>query len=102
MKCGSALRFRFTTALWVSEWYAADVPRQLLGLAAVTRRHPLSVVRRSMCQRDASSSETSSSTTSQRIGREVYDIAFIMDADGVLLELLNPKLTLDSDMPQAW
>eukprot|EP00752_Nemacystus_decipiens_P018377 g16486.t1 len=37
----------------------------------------------------------------QRIGQDVFDLAFIMDADGVLLELLHKKDTLDVDMPQA-
>lgn len=39
---------------------------------------------------------------SQRIGQEVFDLAFIMDADGVLLELVHRKATLDIHMPQAW
>lgn len=38
----------------------------------------------------------------KRIGQDVYDVAFITDADGVLLELLHRKITLDMDMPQAW
>lgn len=38
----------------------------------------------------------------QRIGQDIYDLAFIMDADGVLLELVHKKDTLAVDMPQAW
>lgn len=38
----------------------------------------------------------------QRIGQDVVDLAFIMDADGVLLELIHRKFTLDTEMPQAW
>lgn len=38
----------------------------------------------------------------QRIGQEIFDLAFVMDADGVLLELVHKKDTLDIDMPQAW
>lgn len=38
----------------------------------------------------------------QRIGQDVYDLAFIVDADGVLLELLHQKLNIDTEMPQAW
>ncbi|CAM9945985.1 unnamed protein product [Scytosiphon promiscuus] len=38
----------------------------------------------------------------QRIGQDIFELAFIMDADGVLLELVHKKDTLDVDMPQAW
>lgn len=38
----------------------------------------------------------------QRIGQDIFDLAFIMDADGVLLELVHKKDTLAVDMPQAW
>lgn len=38
----------------------------------------------------------------QRIGQDVYDLAFIMDADGVLLELLHHKLSIDTVLPPAW
>lgn len=38
----------------------------------------------------------------QRIGQGVYDLAFIMDADGIILELLHLKETLVVEMPQAW
>ncbi|CAM9621696.1 unnamed protein product [Pylaiella littoralis] len=38
----------------------------------------------------------------QRIGQDIFDLAFIMDADGVLLELVHKKDTLDVDMPKAW
>lgn len=38
----------------------------------------------------------------QRIGQDIFDLAFIMDADGVLLELVHQKFTLDTEMPQAW
>lgn len=38
----------------------------------------------------------------QRIGQDIFDLAFIMDADGVLLELVHKKDILAVDMPQAW
>lgn len=39
---------------------------------------------------------------SQRIGQDVFDLAFIMDADGVLIELLHHKLALETETPLAW
>ena len=39
-----------------------------------------------------------SSPTKRIIGREVYELAFLYDADGTLVELLNHSATLEHDV----
>ena len=38
----------------------------------------------------------------QIIGQEVYELAFVRDADGVLVELLRRQATLDAPMEPDW
>ena len=38
----------------------------------------------------------------QIIGQEVYELAFVRDADGVLVELLRKQATLDAPMEPDW
>jgi hypothetical protein len=40
--------------------------------------------------------------TKRIIGREVYEMAFLYDADGALVELLNHSGTLQQDVSDGW
>ncbi|KAL3766315.1 hypothetical protein ACHAWU_005707 [Discostella pseudostelligera] len=42
------------------------------------------------------------SPTKRIIGREVYEMAFLFDADGSLVELLNHSGTLEQEMDDGW
>ena len=42
------------------------------------------------------------SPTKRIVGREVYEMAFVYDADGTLLELLNHSGTLEQDVESGW
>ena len=45
---------------------------------------------------------TALSPRQQLIGRSVYELAYIYDADGALIELLRYESTLDTDMDSGW
>ena len=47
-------------------------------------------------------SRVAMSPTKQIIGREVYEIAFLYDADGTLLELLNHSGSLEQEVGSRW
>ncbi len=42
------------------------------------------------------------SPTKRIVGREVYEMAFVYDADGSLVELLNHSGTLEQEMDDGW